>query len=115
MITRSTLGKVVLRLGAHRRLGAYGAIALACLLVLAAVSTTLHAVGLQPICPTLSEGSSWAIDMCDTDPNIATPMTVAVDGVLRGHAALVRIYHKSQTGPDVPQRPKARSIKLYRL
>ncbi len=37
--------------------------------------------------------------MCDTDPNIATPMTVTVDGVLRGHAALVRIYHKSQTGP----------------
>ena len=104
MVTRFTLDRVASWISAYRRLEAYGAIALACLLALTAVSTTLHAVGSQPNCPIIYDGNNgWAIDMCDTDPNITTPMVVTVDGVPHGNAALVRIYHKSQSATDTPQ------------
>ncbi|HEY4690719.1 MAG TPA: carbohydrate binding domain-containing protein, partial [Anaerolineae bacterium] len=79
-------------------------ILLVCLFAWAVVSATLHAVASQPNCPTIYNGNNgWVIDLCDTDLNITTPMAVTVDGVSRGNAALVRIYHKSQIWPGTPQ------------
>ncbi len=47
--------------------------------------------------------NGWVIDMCATDPAITTPMLVSVDGVPRGNAALVRIYHQAENGTGFPQ------------
>jgi hypothetical protein len=41
--------------------------------------------------------------MCTTDPNVTMPMDVVLDGTLLGQAALVRIYHQSQSYPGSPQ------------
>jgi len=48
-------------------------------------------------------GNGWVIDMCATDAAVTIPMEVLVNGISRGNAALVRIYHQSQSGPGVPQ------------
>lgn len=48
-------------------------------------------------------GNGWVIDLCTTDPAVTTKMTVLVDGVSKGKAALVRIYHKSESDPGTPQ------------
>ena len=51
-------------------------------------------------------GNGWVIDQCtsDTDPDVAAaPMTVLLNGVSKGNALLIRIYHKSQSDPGTPQ------------
>jgi hypothetical protein len=48
-------------------------------------------------------GNGWVIDMCTTDPAVTTPMQVSVDGVSRGSAALVRVYHQTDNGTGTPQ------------
>ena len=58
----------------------------------------------QSGCSVIYNGSNgWVLDMCATDPNITTPMQVLVNGVSHGSAALVRVYHKTQSGSGVPQ------------
>lgn len=47
--------------------------------------------------------NGWAIETCTSDPNITTPMDVALNGTTQGQAALVRIYHQSQNDPGSPQ------------
>ena len=44
----------------------------------------------------------WALDMCLTDPAITAPMTVTLDGVLQGTAALIRVYHTAENGVTMP-------------
>ncbi len=48
-------------------------------------------------------GNGWVMELCTTDPSITSPMQVSVDGVSRGNAALVRIYHRTENGPGTPQ------------
>lgn len=48
-------------------------------------------------------GNGWIIELCTTDPHVTTPMQVVLDGVSKGNAALVRIYHKSQNYAGTPQ------------
>ena len=45
----------------------------------------------------------WAIDLCASDPAIEDPMTVYLNGVERGEAALIRIYHRTDSGGSMPQ------------
>jgi hypothetical protein len=54
-------------------------------------------------CAALYQGGGWAIDLCASDPNIADPMRVALNGADHGDAALVRIAHQSQGWPGTPQ------------
>jgi hypothetical protein len=54
-------------------------------------------------CPVIYDGQNgWLIEMCTTDPAVTTLMEILVDGVSKGNAALVRIYHQSQSG-TMPQ------------
>jgi hypothetical protein len=52
-------------------------------------------------------GNGWVIDLCTSDINPdmkpLQPMTVFLNGVSKGNAVLVRVYHKSQTDPGTPQ------------
>jgi hypothetical protein len=76
-----------------------GLLILICLLV--ANSSSVQA---KLNCKVIYDGDNgWVIEMCETDPAVKTRMKVLVDGVSRGKAALVRIYHKSQNGPGTPQ------------
>jgi hypothetical protein len=73
---------------------------LACLLPLLASSASTAQSG----CSFLYDpGNGWRVEMCATDPNVTTPMDVVLDGTLQGQAALVRIYHQSQSYPGSPQ------------
>jgi hypothetical protein len=95
--------------GRNTKLG--NILVLICLLVTSTNSTTL--VDAQTASPSVSAASGcsiiyngnngWVLEMCTTDPAVVTPMAVLVDGVSKGNAALVRIYHRSQTGPGAPQ------------
>ena len=48
-------------------------------------------------------GNGWKIEKCTTDPAVVTPMTVVLNGVSQGKAVLIRIYHKTQGAPRIPQ------------
>ena len=48
-------------------------------------------------------GNGWIIDLCTTDPNVTTPMVVFLNGVSKGNAVAVRVYHKAQSDPGTPQ------------
>ncbi len=48
-------------------------------------------------------GNGWTVDMCATDSSVTTPMQVWVDGVSKGSAVVVRIYHESQYDSGTPQ------------
>lgn len=48
-------------------------------------------------------GNGWAIEKCLLDPNVTTTMELILNGVSQGQAALVRIYHRSESGPGSPQ------------
>ncbi|MGE5377513.1 MAG: hypothetical protein ACM3XO_20840, partial [Bacteroidota bacterium] len=54
-------------------------------------------------CSVIYTGTDWVIDTCTTDPNISTPMQVLLNGVSKGNAAVMRVYHKSQNDPGTPQ------------
>src|SRR5689334_17767483 len=56
-------------------------------------------------CSSIYSGGNngWAIDLCTTDADVTTPMQVVLNGVSKGNAALVRIYHKSQNYAGTPQ------------
>jgi hypothetical protein len=55
-------------------------------------------------CTTIYDaGEGWAVELCPTDPVITTSMTVTLDGVSQGQAALIRIYHQAQRDPGTPQ------------
>ena len=87
-----------------RQLLKYLPIALACLLALVAVSASPNRSAAQCNGPVIHDGgNSWVIDMCYTDPSVETPMEVVLDGMFQGSAAMVRIYHKSQSWPGTPQ------------
>ncbi|MBI1880241.1 MAG: hypothetical protein HYR94_18810 [Chloroflexi bacterium] len=58
----------------------------------------------QSGCSTIYESSnSWAVEMCATDPNITMPMNIVLDGVSKGQAVLIRIYHQSENDSGSPQ------------
>src|SRR3990172_10840949 len=79
-------------------------VALAGLLAWMAVSVSLQATTAQADCSLVyNGGNGWLVETCATDPRISTPMEVVLDGISRGNAALVRIYHKSQSWPGTPQ------------
>ncbi|HEY3475524.1 MAG TPA: S-layer homology domain-containing protein [Anaerolineales bacterium] len=48
-------------------------------------------------------GNGWVIDLCSTDSSVPASMEIWLNGVSRGNAALVRIYHQSQSGLGIPQ------------
>jgi len=55
-------------------------------------------------CSTIYSGSNgWVIDLCTTEPEVPTPMTVFLNGVPKGNARLIRVYHKSENDPGTPQ------------
>lgn len=54
-------------------------------------------------CSVIYNSNGWVIDKCTSDPAAPTPMQVLLNGVSKGNAALVRIYHKSQGYPGTPQ------------
>jgi hypothetical protein len=55
-------------------------------------------------CSTIYDGrNGWVIEKCTSDPAVTTTMTVLVNGVSKGKAALIRIYHRAQNGPGTPQ------------
>jgi hypothetical protein len=77
----------------------YYLLALICLLVV-----NRGSVQAQSGCSTIyNGGNGWIIEICASDPAVTTPMRVSVDGVSKGNAALVRIYHKSQNNAGTPQ------------
>lgn len=79
---------------------------LTCVLAALSWSSSLHDNGAtaQGDCSTIYEpGNGWAVDMCATDPHVAIPMDVVLDGVAQGQAALVRVYHQSQGYAGSPQ------------
>lgn len=53
--------------------------------------------------PIYNSGNGWTIEICTGDPSVSTPMQVVLNGVSQGNAALVRVYHKSQSFPGTPQ------------
>jgi hypothetical protein len=75
--------------------------ALALLLLFLALPGLAIAQGGCTLIYSLSDG--WAIDMCATDPVITTPMTVTLDGVPQGTAALIRVYHTAENGATTPR------------
>jgi hypothetical protein len=77
-------------------------VALACLLLLAALPACSAAVPSGCI-PIYAGADGWAIEQCAADPNVPATMTVRLDGVAKGKAALLRIAHQAQAGPGVPQ------------
>jgi hypothetical protein len=79
---------------------------LACVLAALSWTSSLHCNGAaaQSDCSTIyGPGNGWTVDMCATDPNIATSMDVVLDGVAQGQAALVRVYYQSQGYAGSPQ------------
>jgi len=55
-------------------------------------------------CSVIYNGNNgWVMDICATDASITTPMKILVDGLSKGNAALVRIYHKSENSAGTPQ------------
>jgi hypothetical protein len=75
-------------------------VAVLCLLAL----VTAHRSAAQFNCTVIYDGGDgWLIDLCPTDPQIDTPMEIVVDGISQGDAALVRIYHQSQSWSGTPQ------------
>ena len=79
------------------------ALVLVCLLVVSLGS----APSVQAIpsgCSVIYNGNNgWIIDLCTTDPDVTTPMTVFLNGASKGNAVIVRIYHKAQSDPGTPQ------------
>jgi len=69
------------------------------------VVSSAHSMLVSPQhgCSFLYQDGAWAIERCASDPAVPTPMTVSVDGGTSSSAALLRIYHKSQTYPGKPQ------------
>jgi hypothetical protein len=63
-----------------------------------------------PTCSLIYDGGNgWSIDTCSDVSGIPT-MTVTLDGVSQGEAALVRVYHQAQSGGfpfDVHQRRRS--------
>jgi hypothetical protein len=60
--------------------------------------------GSELACPVIyNGGNGWIIDMCDSDPEVNTPMAVVLNGADQGDAVLLRVYHKSQGWPGTPQ------------
>jgi hypothetical protein len=58
----------------------------------------------QSGCSVIYNGDNgWVIELCTTDAAVTTPMQIVLDGVSRGNAALIRIYHKSQNNAGTPQ------------
>ena len=79
-------------------------IAVVCLLASAATLAPVAGGAVQIDCPVIYDGGNgWLIDMCDTDPAVLTPMEIVLDGTFQGNAALMRVYHKSQSWPGTPQ------------
>ena len=78
--------------------------ALLWMLTLVSLATSAAGRAAQANCRVLyAPGNGWVIDLCANDSAITTPMTIVLDGIAQGNAALVRIYHASQTGPTTPQ------------
>ena len=75
---------------------------LACALAALSWISSLHDHGAaaQSDCSTIySPGNGWTVEICATDPSITTSMDVVLDGVPQGQAALMRVYHQSQSDP----------------
>jgi hypothetical protein len=73
-------------------------------LLLASAGSARAASVAQSGCSVIYDVSNgWMVEMCATDPSVTTSMEVLVDGVSHGSAALVRVYHKTQSGSGVPQ------------
>ena len=73
-------------------------------LLICLLTVNIGSVQAQSGCSVIyNGGNGWIIDMCTTDPAITTPMQVSVDGVPRGNAALIRIYHQTENGTSTPQ------------
>lgn len=61
-------------------------------------------LGLLPPCREIRGAQGgWAIDTCPTRPDLPRAMGVRLDGAPRGRAALVRVYHRAEEGPGMPQ------------
>jgi hypothetical protein len=45
----------------------------------------------------------WSLDLCEQDTGFGERMAVRLDGVDQGLAALVRVYHTTDDGSDMPQ------------
>ena len=54
-------------------------------------------------CTNIYTRTTWVIRTCPSDPNVTTPMTVTLDGVSQGAAALIQIHHKSESTGNLPQ------------
>jgi hypothetical protein len=69
------------------------------------VVSSAHSMLVSPQdgCAPLYQDGAWAIERCAYDPAVPNLMTVTVDGGTSSSAALLRIYHKSQTYPGKPQ------------
>jgi hypothetical protein len=48
-------------------------------------------------------GNGWLIDQCNGEPSVPEKMAVYVDGTFKGDAALVRVYHQSESWQGSPQ------------
>lgn len=53
--------------------------------------------------PVMPSRLGWAVDLCRSDPSVPGTMAVSVDGVTKGSAALVRVYHLTDDGARQPQ------------
>jgi hypothetical protein len=79
-------------------------LALAGLLALFPLTAAPAAAVAQPGCTTVFSGEDgWAIEVCLNDPAVTDTMQVVLDGVARGAAARVGVYHRSQAGAGAPQ------------
>ena len=47
--------------------------------------------------------SGWAIELCTTDPSVPATMQVSLDGVAKGLAARIAVYHDTEDGLTQPQ------------
>ncbi|HEX8118011.1 MAG TPA: Calx-beta domain-containing protein, partial [Pyrinomonadaceae bacterium] len=54
-------------------------------------------------CTQIYNAGGWVIEACPEDPSVSTKMEVRALGQLRGLAARVSVYHKSQNSPGTPQ------------
>lgn len=81
-------------------------------LVVAFFLVTALGFGLQqsPVFATINnctaiynQTNGWIIEACATDPSVPTSMAVTIDGVAQPQAAFVRISHRSQLDPGIPQ------------
>lgn len=91
------------RIGFLVRMLAITMICAGIVVLLAPSLVSSYALGLQHECTLLYQQNGWAMDMCVGDPAVTDLMTVIVDGVLRGQAALLRVYHQSESYPGMPQ------------